>query len=135
MLERLIHDFLKELGEDPTRGGIERPPGRVAKAFKYFTSGYGEDVHQVLNDALFTEEYDEMVVGKDIAFYNLCVPNRQIVNAGGGARRACNVNPGDRLWTLDHGHMKETMVTRVTSRKTREMFEGRRARGRFAFPS
>ena len=58
---------------------------------------------QVLNDALFTEEYDEMVVVKDIDFYSLCVPSRQIVNAVGGARRACNVNPGDRLWTLDRG--------------------------------
>jgi GTP cyclohydrolase IA len=72
MLERLIHDFLKELGEDPTREGLERTPERVAKAFKYFTSGYGQDAHAVLNDALFTEEYDEMVVVKDIDFYSLC---------------------------------------------------------------
>jgi GTP cyclohydrolase I len=72
MLERLIHDFLKELGEDPAREGLERTPERVAKAFKYFTSGYGQDAHQVLNDALFTEEYDEMVVVKDIDFYSLC---------------------------------------------------------------
>jgi len=72
MLERLIHDFLKELGEDPEREGLERTPERVAKAFKYFTSGYGQDAHAVLNDALFTEEYDEMVVVKDIDFYSLC---------------------------------------------------------------
>ena len=131
MLERLIHDFLKELGEDPAREGLERTPERVAKAFKYFTSGYGQDAHQVLNDALFTEEYDEMVVVKDIDFYSLCVPSRQIVNAVGGARRACNVNPGDRLWTLDRGYMKETVVTRVTWRKTREIVEVRTARGKF----
>ena len=85
----------------------------------------------MLNDALFTEEYDEMVVVKDIDFYSLCVPGRQIVNAVGGARRACNVNPGDRLWTLDRGYMKETVVTRVTSRKTREIVEVRTARGTF----
>jgi GTP cyclohydrolase I len=72
MLERLIHDFLKELGEDPEREGLERTPARVAKAFKYLTSGYGQDVHEVLNGALFTEEYDEMVVVKDIDFYSLC---------------------------------------------------------------
>jgi GTP cyclohydrolase I len=72
MLERLIHNFLKELGEDPTREGLERTPARAAKAFKYFTSGYGQDAHAVLNDALFTEEYDEMVVVKDIDFYSLC---------------------------------------------------------------
>ena len=72
MLERLIHDFLKELGEDPEREGLERTPARVAKAFKYLTSGYEQDVHEVLNGALFTEEYDEMVVVKDIDFYSLC---------------------------------------------------------------
>jgi len=72
MLERLIHDFLKQLGEDPEREGLERTPARVAKAFKYLTSGYGQDVHEVLNDALFSEEYDEMVVVKDIDFYSLC---------------------------------------------------------------
>ncbi len=72
MLERLINDFLKELGEDPAREGLERTPQRVAKAFKYLTSGYGQDVHAVLNEALFTEEYDEMVVVKDIDFYSLC---------------------------------------------------------------
>ena len=75
MLERLIHDFLKELGEDPAREGLQRTPERVAKAFTYFTSGYDQDVHAVLNDALFTEEYDEMVVVKDIDFYSLCVPS------------------------------------------------------------
>ena len=72
MLERLIRDFLKELGEDPAREGLERTPARVAKAFQYFTSGYDQDVHELLNDALFTEEYDEMVVVKDIDFYSLC---------------------------------------------------------------
>jgi len=123
MLERLIHDFLKELGEDPNREGLQRTPERVAKAFTYFTSGYDQDVHAVLNDALFTEEYDEMVVVKDIDFYSLCVPSRQIVNAVGGARRASAVSPGDRLWTLDRGYIKETVVTQVTSRRTREIVE------------
>ena len=71
-LERIIHDLLKELGEDPAREGLERTPARVAKAFQYLTSGYGQNVHDVLNEALFTEEYDEMVVVKDIDFYSLC---------------------------------------------------------------
>jgi GTP cyclohydrolase I len=130
MIERLIRDLLKELGEDPTREGLERTPARVAKAYEYLTSGYRQDVHEVLNEALFTEEYDEMVVVKDIDFYSLCVPSRQIVNAVGGAKRACDVSPGDRLWTLDRGHMKETVVTRVGSRKTREVVEVRTTRGR-----
>ena len=72
MIERLIHDLLKEIGEDPTREGLEKTPARVAKAWEYLTSGYKQDVHAVLNEALFTEEYDEMVVVKDIDFYSLC---------------------------------------------------------------
>ncbi len=130
-LERLIRDVLKEIGEDPSREGLERTPERVAKAYRYLTSGYDQDVADVLNGALFTEEYDEMVVVKDIDFYSLCVPSKQIVNAVGGAKPARNVSPGDRLWTLDGGMMKETVVTRVTSRKTREVVEVRTTRGRF----
>ncbi len=72
MIERLIHDLLKEIGEDPTREGLEKTPARVAKAWEYFTSGYKQDVHEVLNEALFTEEYDEMVVVKDIDLYSMC---------------------------------------------------------------
>ena len=72
MIERLIHDLLKEIGEDPTREGLEKTPARVAKAWEYLTSGYKQNVHEVLNEALFTEEYDEMVVVKDIDLYSLC---------------------------------------------------------------
>jgi GTP cyclohydrolase IA len=71
-IERLVYDFLKELGEDPTREGLERTPSRVAKAYEYLTSGYQQRVEDVLNDALFTEEYDEMVVVKDIDYFSLC---------------------------------------------------------------
>ena len=71
-IERLIYDLLKELGEDPTREGLERTPARVAKAYEYLTSGYQQRVEDVLNDALFTEEYDEMVVVKDIDYFSLC---------------------------------------------------------------
>src|SRR3970040_2322142 len=72
MIERLIRDLLKEIGEDPTREGLERTPARVAKAWEYFTSGYKQDARDVLNEALFTEEYDEMVVVKDIDLYSVC---------------------------------------------------------------
>lgn len=71
-MERLVFDFLKELGEDPTREGLEKTPSRVAKAYEYLTSGYRQRVEDVLNDALFTEEYDEMVVVKDIDYFSLC---------------------------------------------------------------
>ena len=71
-MEELIRELLKEIGEDPSREGLDRTPARVAKAWAYLTSGYRQDVHQVLNEALFTEEYDEMVVVKDIDLYSLC---------------------------------------------------------------
>ena len=72
VLERLIRDMLKEIGEDPSREGLEKTPERVAKAYRYLTSGYRQDPSEVLNGALFTEEYDEMVVVKDIDFYSVC---------------------------------------------------------------
>jgi GTP cyclohydrolase I len=131
LFERLIRDMLKEIGEDPSREGLEKTPERVANAYRYLTSGYRQDAAEVLNGALFTEEYDEMVVVKDIDFYSLCVPGRQIVNAVGRAKRACDVNRGDRLWTLDGGYMKETVVTQVNSRKTRDVVEVKTDQGRF----
>ena len=71
-MENLIRDLLKEIGEDPTREGLEKTPGRVAKAWEYLTKGYRERVEDVLNDALFSEEYDEMVVVKDIDLFSMC---------------------------------------------------------------
>ena len=72
MIERLVEQLLKELGEDPHREGLRRTPERVAKAMRYFTSGYEKHVDEVLNDALFVEDYDEMVVVKDIDLASLC---------------------------------------------------------------
>ncbi len=72
MIEKLIADLLKELGEDSRREGLERTPERVAKALRYLTSGYQQDVHEVLNGALFVENYDEIVLVKDIDFASLC---------------------------------------------------------------
>ena len=72
MIEPLIADLLKELGEDPHREGLSKTPERVAKAYRYLTSGYGRTVTEVLGDAIFTEHYDEMVVMKDIEVYSLC---------------------------------------------------------------
>jgi GTP cyclohydrolase I len=71
-MERLIRELLKELGEDPSREGLEKTPHRVAAAFRDLTAGYARNARDVLNAALFTEEYDEMVVVKDIDFYSLC---------------------------------------------------------------
>jgi GTP cyclohydrolase IA len=71
-MDELIRELLKEMGEDPSREGLEKTPARVANAWEYLTSGYRQDIHDVLNEALFTEEYDEMVVVKDIDFYSMC---------------------------------------------------------------
>jgi GTP cyclohydrolase I len=72
MIEPLVKDLLKELGEDPHREGLLRTPVRVAEALRALTAGYRQDLAQLLNGAIFTEPYDEMVVVKDIEVYSLC---------------------------------------------------------------
>ena len=71
-MQETIRRLLTELGEDPQREGLVRTPLRVEKALKFLTSGYGADIDTVLNDALFTVDYSEMVIVKDIDFYSLC---------------------------------------------------------------
>jgi len=71
-MEDLIRQLLEELGEDPDREGLLRTPLRVAKAMKFLTSGYAADIDQVLNNALFSVDYSEMVIVRDIDFYSLC---------------------------------------------------------------
>jgi GTP cyclohydrolase I len=68
----LVRRQLELLGEDPSRDGLDRTPNRVAKAFESLTRGYWQDPKQVLNDALFDVQSDEMVIVKDIDFYSLC---------------------------------------------------------------
>src|SRR5260221_4988307 len=71
-MQDLVRKLLAELGEDPGREGLLNTPKRVEKALKFLTSGYGADVNEVINDALFTVDYSEMVIVKDIDFYSLC---------------------------------------------------------------
>lgn len=71
-IRTLIEQLLISVGEDPSREGLEKTPERVEKAFKFMTKGYQEDVDDVLNGALFSIDYDEMVIVKDIDFYSLC---------------------------------------------------------------
>jgi GTP cyclohydrolase I len=71
-VQALIKQLLAELGEDPTREGLLDTPTRVERALKFLTSGYDMDVDEVLNGALFTVDYSEMVIVKDIDFYSLC---------------------------------------------------------------
>ena len=65
-------EILTLLGEDPEREGLQKTPMRVAKAMQVLTRGYEMDAHQVLRDALFKEDYSQMVIVKDIDFFSLC---------------------------------------------------------------
>ena len=72
LLASNYRNILKTVGEDPTREGLLETPMRAAKAMTYFTKGYQETVQEVVRNAIFTEETDEMVVVKDIEFFTLC---------------------------------------------------------------
>jgi GTP cyclohydrolase I len=71
-MQDIIRQLLAELGEDPSREGLLDTPKRVEKALKFLTSGYSADVDATLNDALFSVDYNEMVIVRDIDFYSLC---------------------------------------------------------------
>ncbi len=72
VIEGHYRDILTFVGEDPDREGLLRTPHRVVEALKYLTGGYTQDVNALLNGAIFREDYDDMVVVKDIEFYSLC---------------------------------------------------------------
>lgn len=71
-LAALMEEVLRQLGEDPQREGLRRTPERVEKALTYLTSGYRMKLEEVINGALFTVKYDEMVIVRDIEFFSLC---------------------------------------------------------------
>jgi len=68
----LVREMLVRLGEDPTREGLADTPARVQKAMKFLTKGYDEDPEALLKGALFTVNYDEMVIVKDVEMFSLC---------------------------------------------------------------
>ena len=71
-LEDLFTKILENLGEDPSRQGLVKTPLRAAKAMEFLTSGYHQNIDAILNGAIFDENYDEMVIVKEIEFYSLC---------------------------------------------------------------
>jgi GTP cyclohydrolase I len=71
-IENNYREILKDLGEDPNREGLIKTPERVSKAMKFLTNGYEVDPDQIVKQAIFHEEYSEMVLVKDIEIYSLC---------------------------------------------------------------
>ena len=68
----LVRELLIELGEDPTREGLLATPMRVARAYEYLTSGYGQDIESLINNAVFKSESNNMIISRDIELYSLC---------------------------------------------------------------
>jgi GTP cyclohydrolase I len=93
-MQETIRHLLAEIGEDPSREGLRDTPRRVEKSLRFLTSGYDTDIDGILNNALFSVEYNEMVIVRNIDFYSLCehhllpffgkchvayLPNRRVV--------------------------------------------------------
>src|SRR3990167_6076543 len=100
-MEEHIRSILKSIGENPDREGLKKTPSRVTEALTFLTRGYRMDPDKVINDAVFTEDYQEMIVQKDIDFFSLCehhllpffgkahvayIPHRKIVGVSKLAR-------------------------------------------------
>ena len=71
-MEELVREMLRQMGEDPEREGLKRTPQRVEKAMRFLTSGYTADVEALINEAVFEERCDEMIVSRDIDLYSMC---------------------------------------------------------------
>ncbi|PYV33807.1 MAG: GTP cyclohydrolase I FolE [Acidobacteria bacterium] len=71
-LEAAVRELLREVGENPEREGLLKTPTRVAESLRFLTRGYRQDIQRVLNGALYSTPYDEMVIVKDIEIFSLC---------------------------------------------------------------
>jgi GTP cyclohydrolase I len=71
-LQQIYAEVLTRIGEDPTRDGLLATPERVEKSMQFLTRGYSQSIEEVLHEALFDVDYDEMVIVKDIEFYSMC---------------------------------------------------------------
>ena len=71
-LEHIVKSLLESIGEDPQREGLVKTPLRVAKSLNYLVEGHQKDLHELVNEALFEEDCDEMVLVRDIEFYSMC---------------------------------------------------------------
>ena len=71
-LEAMIAEAINDIGEDPRREGLVRTPERAARALRYVTQGYGQNLEQIVNGAVFEATADDMVIVRDIEFYSMC---------------------------------------------------------------
>ena len=71
-IEKAVMTILTEVGENPEREGLLKTPDRVAKAYEFLTKGYHVDIEKLVNNAIFHEECNEMIVVRNIEFYSLC---------------------------------------------------------------
>ncbi|MHB8718030.1 MAG: GTP cyclohydrolase I FolE [Candidatus Dormibacteria bacterium] len=68
----LVESLLREVGEDPSREGLVRTPSRVAESYRFLLSGYAQNLDDIVNDAVYSQPYEEMVLVRDIELYSLC---------------------------------------------------------------
>ena len=71
-ISKITKELITSIGEDLNREGLERTPMRVAKAWDYFTQGYSANIDEIINEAIFDEECNDMVVVRDIEFFSMC---------------------------------------------------------------
>lgn len=122
-LADLYAKILTEIDEDPQRQGLIKTPDRAAEAIKFMTQGYHQKVADILNNAMFDTESDDIVIVRDIEFYSLCLPSKQLVDAVGRQKPAADVQVGTELYTLHEGQRTTTRVVSKQSRKARELVE------------
>ena len=71
-LEKITNELITDIGEDPNREGLLKTPNRVAKAWQFFSRGYTQKIDDVINEAIFNEDAEDMVIVRDIEFFSLC---------------------------------------------------------------
>lgn len=120
-IEQSVRDILAAIGEDPDREGLRETPRRIADMYEEIFSGMREDPRSLLEVGFDDEDHHEMVVVKDIPFYSMCVPSKQLVDVVGGQRPAAAVRVGDWLYTFVQGRLATTRVVALSRRSTRDL--------------